>query len=326
MTSSSLVISTLCEKDRPLWKRFVYESQNGTLFHDLDFLAYHPSSRFRSVQLLFRDKGNLCAIFPAVEVKQGGQRKTLSSHPGASHGGLAIAKGLGAEEVYGLVSKLVNWAKEEGYGRIEMTLPPGIYAADPNQHLDFALYLAGFRILRRQLSGVVPLLPPYPQITNSALRMATKARRSGVEVRESRSDERDYRAFYDILVENRAKHGAAPTHTWEEMDRLRRLIPDQLVLFTAEFNGQPIAGALLFVLNERVVLNFYLAHRWEYQEYRATNLLFHETIQWAKAKGFRYLDMGTSMLGEEPHWSLVDFKERFGARGFLKDTFELELT
>jgi lipid II:glycine glycyltransferase (peptidoglycan interpeptide bridge formation enzyme) len=152
--------------------------------------------------------------------------------------------------------------------------------------------------------------------------MVGKARRSGVEVKESG----DYRTFHEILLGNRSKHGAAPTHSLEELEKLRKLVPGHLSLFMAVLKGKPIAGTLLFVLNERVVLNFYMAHLWEFQEHRATNLLFYETIQWAKAKEYLFLDMGTSMVGAEPNWSLTDFKERFGARGFLRDTYELALS
>lgn len=319
--SEGLVIHPLSDSERPLWKHFIYESQNGTLFHDLDFLAYHPTSKFTPVPLLFQEKGNLKAVFPGVEQKKG-NHKALLSHPGASYGGLVLARGLGAEEIYKLVSDLVTWGKEQGFGRIEMTLPPEICSEDPDHHLEFALILSGFKIARSQLTGAVPLFPPHPRIKNSAMRMVGKARRAGVEV--AKSD--DFKGFYEILVENRSQHGAKPTHTFEELERLRKLVPEHLVLFEAMLGGKAVAGTLLFLLNERVALNFYLAHLREFQEHRATNLVFYETIQWVKAQGFRYLDMGTSMVGAEPNWSLTDFKERFGARGFLRNTFQLEMS
>jgi CelD/BcsL family acetyltransferase involved in cellulose biosynthesis len=315
-----LLIAPLSEAVSPAWKRFVYESRNGTLFHDLDFLAYHPPSRFQSVHLLIRKKGNPCAVFPAVRVKEEG-RTSLVSHPGASYGGLVLAQGLGAKEVCQMVEKLVAWAKGEGFERIEMTLPPEICSQGPDHRLEFALHLAGFRIVRRQLTGAIPLVESHPKIANSTMRMVGKARRAGVEVRESGN----YKTFYEILVANRSKHGAKPTHTLAELERLKKLVPEHLALFLAEWKGKPIGGTLLFVLNARVVLNFYLAHLWEYQEHRAANLLVYETIQWAKRKGFHYLDMGTSMIGAEPNWSLTEFKERFGAQGFLRDSYELVL-
>lgn len=320
MNANDLTLTPLSEADRPAWKRFVYESRNGTLFHDLDFLAYHPASRFHPAYLLVRRGENLCAVLPAVKVDEEGGTALLS-HPGASYGGPVMAPDLGAEEVFRIVEKVVGWAKSEGYGRIEMTLPPEICSEEPDHHLEFALHLAGFSVLRSQLTGAIPLFEPHPRITNSAMRMVGKARRSGVEVRESQ----DYKTFHEILTLNRSKHGATPTHSLAELEKLSKLVPDHLALFLAELKGKPIAGALLFVLNDRVVLNFYLAHLWEFQEYRATNLLCYETIRWAKEKGFRYLDMGTSMIGAEPNWSLTDFKERFGARGFLRDTYHLVL-
>lgn len=203
-----------------------------------------------------------------------------------------------------------------------MTLPPEICSEDPDHHLEFALYLSCFKITRSQLTGAVPLFPPHPKIKNSAMRMVGKAKRAGVEV--ATSD--DFKGFYEILVENRSQHGAKPTHTLEDLEKLRKLVPGRLVLFEAMLGGKAIAGTLLFLLNEQVALNFYLAHLREFQEHRATNLLFYETIQWAKNKGVRYLDMGTSMVGAEPNWSLTDFKERFGARGFLRNTFEVRLS
>lgn len=320
LTTHDLTLARLAEADCPIWKRFVYESRNGTLFHDLDFLAYHPPSRFQTVHLTVKKKGNLCAVFPAVKAEKEGQT-ALVSHPGASYGGLALAQGLGAEEVFQIVEKLVAWAKGEEFVRIEMTLPPEICSIDPDNILEFALHLAGFRIVRRQLTGAIPLFESHPKITNSAMRMVGKSKREGVEVKESE----DYKTFYEILVENRSKHGAVPTHTLAELERLKKLVPEHLALFLAELKGKPIGGTLLFVLNSRVVLNFYLAHLWEYQEHRAANLLVYETIQWAKSKGFHYLDMGTSMIGTEPNWSLTEFKERFGARGFIRDTYELRL-
>ena len=48
------------------WKRFVEESNNGTLFHDLDFLAYHPPGKFRTCHLVFSEAGETIAVMPAA--------------------------------------------------------------------------------------------------------------------------------------------------------------------------------------------------------------------------------------------------------------------
>ena len=70
------------------WEAFWREAVHGTMFNSLRFLAYHPPERFHSRHLVFRRKGNLVGIFPAVEREEEGKRVWVS-HPGASYGGPA---------------------------------------------------------------------------------------------------------------------------------------------------------------------------------------------------------------------------------------------
>ena len=66
-------------------------------------------------------------------------------------------------------------------------------------------------------------------------------------------------------------------------------------------------------------------HDPEYQNYRAVNLLFYEIIKDSISKWLSYLDFGLFTVNMEPNWGLGKFKENFGARGILRDTFYLNL-
>jgi hypothetical protein len=68
------------------WKAFLEASNNGTLFHDLDFLAYHPLERFDTHHLMFRQNGKLIALLPAAIVSEPDDRRFLKSPYGASVG------------------------------------------------------------------------------------------------------------------------------------------------------------------------------------------------------------------------------------------------
>ena len=87
-----------------------------------------------------------------------------------------------------------------------------------------------------------------------------------------------------------------------------------------------IGGTVVFTANPRVLLAFYISHNDNFQIYRPVNLLFYEIIKWGRNKRFKYLDLGTFTLNMEPNWGLGKFKEKHNARGFLRDTFELNLT
>ena len=82
-----------------------------------------------------------------------------------------------------------------------------------------------------------------------------------------------------------------------------------------------IAGVVLFICNEKVVLAFYISHDEQYQEYRGLNLLFYEIIKWGIFNGFNFLDFGTFTLNQAPNWGLARFKESFGAQGVFRDSY-----
>ncbi|NOZ74433.1 MAG: GNAT family N-acetyltransferase, partial [FCB group bacterium] len=96
-------------------------------------------------------------------------------------------------------------------------------------------------------------------------RAVRKAEKSGVIVRESD----DFAAFYTILKNNlRIRHGVEPTHTLEELLRLKALFPDDIRLFGAFLEDRMIAGVVNFICNQDVVLAFYISHDEAFADYR----------------------------------------------------------
>ena len=60
---------------------------NGTLFHKRNFLSYHIDRKFNDCSLLFKKRGKIIAIIAAATLVYK-NKKILSSHPGASFGGI----------------------------------------------------------------------------------------------------------------------------------------------------------------------------------------------------------------------------------------------
>jgi len=312
-------VCRLTEKEHKGWDEFVSKSNNGTIFHTLKFLSYHPPERFRSQHFLIKEKGNIISLFPAVI-----EDKTIISHKGASYGGFVLKKGLGVHEIYLAVSSLINYFKNEGIKKITLTQPPLIYYEEINQYLDFAMMRLGFKYLKREITAVIPLHIAEPLFTfhPDARRSTKKAIREGVRVQISD----DYATYYEILKKNLGmRHNVSPTHSLDELWKLKSLFPDEIILFGAYLKEKMIGGMVIFVTNPRVILAFYISHDSHYQSYRPVNLLFYEVIKWGRLKGFRYLDLGTFTLNMEPNWGLGRFKENFNARGFLRDTYVIDL-
>jgi len=91
--------------DEAVWENFLAHAPNGTLFHDLRFLRYHPPDRFHFHHLVFRRNGEPVALLPGG-LASNAERPMFSSPLGASIGGLAVNGGLRAELAVNLVEAL----------------------------------------------------------------------------------------------------------------------------------------------------------------------------------------------------------------------------
>lgn len=306
------------------WDNFVWQANNGTLFHTRAFLAYHPPQRFTDDSLLFFKEGKLLAILPAA-IRVGETTGILRSHPGASFGSFVTNAELSLRDAERLVTHFLAYCHERGYTGAELTLPPQIYLARPSNYIDFILYQHGFRYRKREVSSVVPLDVPADRVLElfsaESRRAVRRAQKLGVEIKESE----DFATFYEILQKNlRLRHNVQPTHALEELLQLRHMFPERIRFFAAYAENAMIAGIVMFACNPRVALAFYISHREDYQRRRGVNLLFYEVFQWCIKQGFKFLDFGIFTVNMQPNWGLGRFKESFGAQGVFRDTMVLE--
>lgn len=307
------------------WEDFTESSSNGTIFHTRKFLSYHSPNKFKDSSLLFLEDRKIISILPAAEVNRDGLL-TLSSHQGASYGGFVYKDSLSIRQAFNLTESLIDFAIKEKLERILITHSPFIYQKKYNNYIDFAFMKNGFQYVKRELSSVVPLdvgeddvLKLFKAESRTAVR---KAEKMGVEIKKTH----DYKEYYEILKNNLAmRHDVQPAHTLEEILKLQKLFPHKIQLVGAYVDGKMIAGVVNFYCNEKVVLVFYISHNTEFQNYRAVNLLFYTIIKDSISKGLSYLDFGLFTVNMDPNWGLGRFKENFGARGILRDSFYLDL-
>ncbi len=316
-------------RDKAGWDKALEAADNGTIFHSHEFLSYHPADRFKNHHLIFRlgDEPRVLLTGAIRDVENG---KALVSYPGASYGGLAYPPGLSFNHARHLVDSLLKYARSEGFQALTLTPPPIICCGQPGDVLAFHMLKSGFRYLKREITQAIPLTYPEEIIlhtlcnkTRTAIR---KAQKEGLIVDEDIPlSDANLNIFYPLLWDNRKRLGVTPTHSLDELKRLRDLIPDKLSLSLVRQGKRAIAGILNFVCNKRVLLIFYVCHDWEYQELRPVPLLVYHSMIWARRRGFNYLDFGTSTLNMIPNWGLIRFKENFGSLGFFRDTLTIDL-
>ena len=312
------VIRRYRPEDTVAWKALLADSNNSTLFHHLDFLAYHPPGKYDFRHLVALHRSRIDAVIPGALSADG----VFVSSAGASIGGPAVRKSVSVEACLHLVEALQRYAKSAGWRGIEVTLPPPIYHDEPDQGIEFALHLKGFQLVHRSMPLLIPLDRQkgehYQRLFRQSQRSYVRAcRRKGVVVSEAGIE--GLGAFLELLAETYARLGSRPTHMPEEIESLLRRLPTCIRIWSAHLGDTTIASALMFILNRNICSTFYLCDRAVYREFHGLTVLLAEAAEVLAERGFRYLDLGPSASSTHFNRGVVGFKESLGAKGFFRD-------
>ncbi|MBI2619744.1 MAG: GNAT family N-acetyltransferase [Ignavibacteriales bacterium] len=304
-------------KDR--WDEFVLQSNNGTIFHLQRFLEYHVDREFPWHHLVFVDRKRIVAVLPAAQTGS-----TLESPVGASYGSFVMGH-IDFTTSLDLVDAFSDYCRAQGFERTFLTPPPFIYQRSVSQDLDYALVYRGFGYDKHYISHALRVDDPnflqsFQSTARRYIRKYLRERPISIEISD------DFDSFYPILLKNKQRHDVKPTHSLEELKRLRKLFPDRLFLFLVNHRNKPIAGSLIFVCNSQVALCFYNMLLYEYEQFNPIHAVMYEVIRWARERRFAWVDIGVSQDTHAadqmtPAMSLIRFKEKFNAHGILRSTF-----
>lgn len=309
------------------WDAFVDASVNGTIFHRRRFLAYHSPERFDDRSLLLYDGGSLRAVFPAA-AQQKGDARVLRSHPGASYGGLVVARPPGVREAFDLVDALLAHARAECFDRLEFRTAPRIFSGALCDELELAWLHRGVHVAAHELSTFYDLRqldrdPDDEAITRTfsapCRRACRSAQRAGIQARPCDSDD-ELAEYHSMLGRNLDKHRATPTHSLAELVDLKRRFPEDVQLVGAFDGGQMVGGIVALFANRYAAHCFYFASRAEAQAKRPLNLAVLALIRMCAQRGLRFVNFGISTedSGQVVNWGLFRFKESFGGGGVMR--------
>jgi len=307
-----------------LWDEFVQSSNNGTIFQQRRFLAYHLDRSFTDHSLIFMSGEKILALFPAAEVQEG-KHKILFSHPGSSFGGLVFRQ-LSYHQASEILQQLEMHCRETQIQKLFLIPSPSVYFRKPDDTVEYAMIWQGYQIAEWYISSVIDLTQ-----TADVMELIHPRKRRYLQGLLANGYltlrwENDFSTFYPILQTNKERHRTRPTHSLEELENLDRLLPGKLKLLLLYYRDQPVGGTLNFIANDRTIVIFYNMMDYNYQHLQPASVQVYHTLKWAHEAGFHYVDFGVSHNPAAanpltPQPSLIRFKEQFGARGMLRKAF-----
>jgi hypothetical protein len=319
--SETITVEPLAAGEEDQWSEFLAASGNGTLFHDLRFLAYHPPGKFDFKHLVVRQGGVMIALLPGGIVESGGKRLFVSPL-GVSVGGPVVTPELNSRQTLDLIKALQDYAVDQGWDGVRMTLAPPIYDRRPADTLSFGLFCSGFHLENRWLCHFIPLQGEsgagYEKLFRERQARRVRAlRRKGMTVVEEGID--GLAAFLLAFRDTYDRHGVKPTHTPDEIADLLCRLPDRVRLYIAFLGHLPVSGTLVFLLNSRIAYTFYISMRSEYAHENGNVVIVAALLDRLAKEGYQWLDLGPSAQFGRFNDGVAFFKEGLGAIGYCRD-------
>ena len=306
--------------DAARWDEFCARAHGATFLHSRRYLSYH-SDRFVDHSIVIEDGGEWLGVIPAA--RHPVEHDKVVSHPGITYGGVLHQGRLrGAQMLAALGVAAALW-RAAGFSLLQYKAMPHIYQRAPAQEDLYALFRAGARRYRCDLSSCIDLQHRLP-VSERRRRARAKAVRAGVQITAGNEH---LGALWDVLADNlRRKHRTRPVHALEEITTLATRFPDRLRVIAALVGGKTAAGILLY-LTDTVAHAQYSASSELGREVNALDLVFESAIEESRLAGKRYFDFGisTENQGHALNEGLNRFKNEFGAGGVVHEFYEWDL-
>ena len=321
----SITIRKYNKTDFDNWENFVNKSSNGTIFHLRTFLSYHIDRNFNDNSLIFEKNGNFIAVFPATK-KIESDNLILYSHPGASFGGFVFDK-ISFKESNLILKLLENYCISNNFTKIFFVNTPNIYFNQLNETLEYVLLWNEYKLKEIYISSIIEIQNNIKTIDYLHSRKKRYIKKYLNNTSLKIKWENDFDKFYPILLDNKSKHGIKPTHSLNELKKIDSLYPFSLHLLLLYQNETVIGGTLNIIINNQCAMMFYNMINYNYIDLQPATIQIYESINWAKEKNLRFLDLGVSQKPKDknpltPHETLINFKEQLGAKSIIRKVFQ----
>lgn len=287
------------------WDDFVSKAKNSTFLFYRNYVDYH-ADRFEDHSLMIYSKGKLSALFIANQSKD-----VIESHGGLTYGGMILEKEIRLEEVLQCFYHTVKYYAASFKKIVYKCFPSYLTEYSSNED-QYALFLLNAVLCRRETSMVLERSRPLP----NEKKKHSKTTSFSLTLSNDPSN-----FWQQVLVPAlNDRFGVEPAHTVEEMKLLMHRFPENIKLFEC---GDQLSGAVMYVMPQAVHLQ-YLSSTSKGREEGAVDFLMLKLIEETYADK-KFFSFGTSNAdeGRVLNRGLATWKERFGARTWVHDFYEI---
>lgn len=303
-------------QDKTIWDQYVSKARNATFLFYRDYMDYH-SNRFHDYSLMFFKNGRLRSLLPAHSSDD-----ILCSHFGLTYGGLIMDINVTIAETCQLFECLNNYLHLKGFRHVQYKAIPWIYHQVPSEEDLYALFWkCGAKLSTRNV-GTTIFIQQNLKWRRNHLRQLKKARLNRITVQRGA----DIAEFWPVLEQHLwQRYQSKPVHSLAEMQLLQSRFPNNIIQYNAYKEGH-IVGGITIYLSHNVVHAQYSSGNAEGMALGAMEIIY-DKIMHEDYPNYAYLDLGSSTEQECSviNEGLISFKEGYGGRAVVYDTYEWTL-
>jgi len=303
------------ESDYANWNTFISQAKNATFLFQRDFMEYH-NDRFQDNSLVVLYKDKWIGVVPANRVGN-----EVFSHQGLTYGGLVYDEKSKLSVIVSAFRAVLSFLAANEITKLYLKTIPSIYHTKPSEELQYALFLAEAKLVRRDSLSVIDLSQEY-KISKDRNRAIQKGILNKLVIKE----ESAFELFWNkILIPNlEEKHAAKPIHSVEEMYHLKSLFPNSIRQFNVYHGDEIVAGTTIF--ESQNVAHCQYTSKYEKQEdLGSLDFLFHFLItEVFVSKHFFDFGISNESQGKKLNEGLSYWKESFGASTIVHDFYEID--
>jgi hypothetical protein len=302
-------------EDYSIWNNFVSSAKNATFLFHRDFMEYH-SDRFQDFSLLVFEEDQLVSILPANKVGD-----TVFSHQGLTYGGFVFDNKIKLGEVIAITKDVMVFLHSVDITTFQLKLIPSIYTNYFSEEIEYVMFLANAKLIRRDCLSVIDLTKPFA-LSKTRKESIRRGEKNNLVIKE----ELKFDLFWnEILIPNLAKkHNSKPVHTIEEISNLQQKFPNNIRHFNVYNYDKIVAGSTVFI-TDKVAHPQYISGNEQKNELGSLDLLYNYLItQVFKDKNFFDFGISHEQNGKKINQGLLFWKETFGAKTTIQNFYEVQ--
>lgn len=297
------------------------EDFSTTIFHNTRHLFLQNEAHWYTYYILHQQTKAIHAIIHFHIA--GEEAKSPLQSP---FGSVLFSDRLPAQVLFNFLVFVEEQLRLKGIKEITIKNPPALYFPERMATLQVLLFNLNYHVSSAEIGSMIPVdervyIDKLEQWERRKYHMAIKKDLVAKQLSQDSIEE-----VYQFIAQCRKLQSRKLSLSLEQLKKIVDAFPDWFIVFAIYQHDVLVAASINIVVTRHVLYNFYGAHDRQFNKLSPVVMLMDALYTYCQKHGLAYLDLGTSAIGKEPNFSLIDFKVRLGAHSTQKLTFQKKLS